>query len=176
MSPHGPGQPALGCPQSPAFPSSPAIPGALQQFAWLKSLPLTASGKVRERRESSWEPPVCSGVFFFLFPAHEHRAALHTRSAFPASLPHPCACFPRVPAQLLGCRGPVVEPVWAQGFPVALRWNFHCVWVVLTSLIHRLGRGSAFPSFPRGSGQDLAPVGISWSRTCAHGPSTQGPM
>lgn len=117
-------------------------------------------------------------VLGFFFPPPCSSTLSCSASSFCHELfqpPFPMSRFPGVPARILGCRGSVVGPAWAQGSPAAPRWNFHCGWGVLTSVIHRLGRGSAFPSLPRGSGQVFAPVGSSWSRTCARGPSTQRP-
>lgn len=164
-------QPAPGCPRSPAFPASPAVPGAIHQLARLESLPLTASGKVRERRESSWEPPVCSGGFFpsSLLIDTELLCELLLPRAVPASFPHlPFSrgsslafgvqrlCCGASVGTGLSCCSEVEFPLWL-GCP---HLGDSSPWPGLSLPFPPVGQGPSFRSCGKQLEQDLCP----WSQ------------
>lgn len=164
---------------TPSVPSLSCIPSSSRGNPSACSTGITSTHSIWKGQGEERELLGASCLFWGLFFPPPCSSTLScSASSFCHELfqpPFPISRFPGVPARISGCRGSVVGPAWAQGSPAAPRWNFHCGWGVLTSVIHRLGRGSAFPSLPRGSGQVFAPVGSSWSRTCARGPSTQRP-
>lgn len=160
-------------------PSLPLIPSSSRGNPSVCLSEITSTPSIWKGQEEETELLGASCFFWVVFFSSsllintELLCKLLLPPAFPASFPHLPACFP---AWLFGLERLCCRASVGPGFGVALRCSFHCVWVVLTSLIHGLGPGSAFPSFPWGGSQVLAPVGSSWSRSCARGPRTQGPQ